>query len=82
MDDKINEWLKAFKRARFNAVYFVEEVWNKAHPDKAVELTEEEKQMFFDAFKAIHMIDGANFKEYFERLDNLKSQGYKDWEIF
>ena len=42
MDDKNKEWLKAFKRARFNAVYFVEEVWNKAHPDKAVELTEEE----------------------------------------
>ena len=71
MDDKNKEWLKAFKRARFNAVYFVEEIWNKAYPDKAVELTEEEKQMFFDAFKAIYMIDGANFKEYFERLDTL-----------
>ena len=82
MDDKNKEWLKAFKRARFNAVYFVEEIWNKAYPDKAVELTEEEKQMFFDAFKAIYMIDGANFKEYFDRLDNLKAQGYKDWEIF
>lgn len=82
MDDKNKEWLKAFKRARFNAVYFVEEIWNKAYPDKAVELTEEEKQMFFDAFKAIYMIDGANFKEYFERLGTLKAQGYKDWEIF
>lgn len=82
MDNKNKEWLKAFKRARFNAVYFVEEIWNKAYPDKAVELTEEEKQMFFDAFKAIYMIDGANFKEYFERLDTLKAQGYKDWEIF
>lgn len=78
-EDKNAEWLKEFKRARFNAVYFVEEIWNKLHPDKAVELSDDEKQAFYKMFRAVPIVD--DLVAYTDRLEKLRAQGYKDWEI-
>ena len=77
--DKNAEWLKEFKRARFNAVYFIEEIWNKLYPDKAVALSDEEKQMFYRMFRAVPVVD--DIAAYTDRIEKLRSQGYKDWEI-
>ena len=45
------EDLKAFKRdlhrIHGNAVFFLEEYWNKVHPGRKLELTDEEKQRQF-----------------------------------
>ncbi len=48
---------KEFKRAKNNAIYFLEKYYNVLNPDKKVTLTDEEKQNFFDKYK------GSSFNE-------------------
>jgi len=80
--DKNAEWLAEFKKARHNAIYFVENVWNVAYPDKAVELTEEEKEYFYKQFRGVPLLNTVNISEYHDNIEKLRSQGYKDWEIW
>ena len=78
---KNDEWIKEFRKMRHNSVYFVENVWNKLHPDKAVELTDEEKQYYFDYFKAIPVLNNdAEWDAWHRRVAEAKEKGLKDWE--
>ncbi|NMA74480.1 MAG: hypothetical protein GX963_10045 [Bacteroidales bacterium] len=81
------EFIRIFKRVQHNAVYFLEEYYNKVNPDKAIELTDEEKQSLFDEFRGVPLFKTGGveaFEEldkYYKRLEKLKAKGYKDWEI-
>ena len=78
-----SEWNKEYKRIRRNAVYFIEEYYNKLHPDQKVELTDEERQIVFDRYKGIPLYDNfARASERDQKIRELKEKGYKDWEIF
>lgn len=78
----INEFLKEFETARFNAVYFLEKYWNKNNPDKIIELSDEDKQKLYDKFKGIPFFsDLGDIKGYTDKVDALKAEGLKDWEI-
>lgn len=80
--EKNDEWLAEFNKIRHNAVYYVENVWNVAHSDKAVQLTEKEKEFFYKQFRKIPLLDDSNWSAYHDRLDRLRAEGYKDWEIW
>lgn len=75
------EWEKEFKRIRTNPIYFIEKYYNSINKDNPIVLTDEEKQKFYDKYKGIPLIDGSPF-EYLNKIEELKKQGYKDWEIF
>ncbi|WP_172914030.1 hypothetical protein [Capnocytophaga canis] len=76
------EWEKEFKRVSKNIIYFIELYYNKAHPDKAVKLTDEQKQRYFDKYRGVPLVqDFEKYLEYTERIKELKEKGYKDWEI-
>lgn len=79
--DLTPEWEKEFKRVQFNAVRFIEEYYNKLHPENPIILNDEEKQKIFNQYKGIPLIDGSPF-EYSKKIEELKKQGYKDWEIY
>lgn len=87
MEEKdYKEFIKVFKRIQFNAVYFLDNFYNVVYPDKKIELSDEEKQNLFDEYKGVPFFgDIGNFhqkyKEYTDRIDRLKSEGYQDWEI-
>lgn len=73
------QWEKEFRRARGNAVFFIEQIWNKAHPEAQIHLTDEQKQIIYQRYRIpphIHDLTG-----YMQRLEELRAKGYKDWEI-
>ena len=39
---ELDEFLKEYTRARRNAVFFIENYWNKLHPDNPIILTDDE----------------------------------------
>lgn len=80
--EEYKEFIKIYKRANNNAVFFLENYYNIVHPDKKIELTDEEKQELYDEFKGIPYFDDmSKVGPYQKRIDELKAQGYKDWEI-
>ncbi len=77
------EWEKEFKRAKNNAIYFLEKYYNVSNPDKKVTLTDEEKQNFFDKYKGVPLMsDFKSVIKYTKRIEELREKGYKDWEMF
>ena len=68
---ELDEFLKEYTRARRNAVFFIENYWNKLHPDNPIILTDDEKQQLYKRFRMA----------YTKRLEELRAKGYKDWEI-
>lgn len=87
--EHFDEFIKIFTRVQYNPIYFLDLYYNKIHPDKALELTDEEKQEIFDKFhskKGIPLItdlkDWEMLDKHKKEIEKLKSEGYKDWEIF
>ena len=77
-----DNWEEEFKLIRRNPIYFIELYWNKLYPDEKIELSDEEKQKFYDKYKGAPLLDEKNFRKYFEWRDEQKSKGVKDWEGF
>lgn len=77
-------FLRELKRVQSNAIYFLDEYWNKMHPDQKLTLTDDEKQQIFDNNKCWipHFPDPHAFHKHMEAYDAAKAQGLKDWEIY
>lgn len=81
--EQFDEFLKLFKRVRSNPIYFIDMYYNAVHPDNKIELTDEEKQELFDKYRGIPLIKSFDqYKKIQERDEKLRSEGYKDWEIY
>ena len=77
-----NDWEKIFKKVRHNPIFFIDFFWNVAYPEKAVELTENQKQKYFDKHKGAPFFNDINDAfEYSKWTAEMKAKGYKDWEI-
>lgn len=76
---ELEQWEKEYQRIQRNAVFFIENYWNQLHPEAPLELTDEEKQAIYEKYRAIPFI--RDFGAYNQRLKELRTQGYKDWEI-
>lgn len=77
----MEDFIKEFKRLRHNPIYFLEKYYNAINENK-LELTDKQKQSLFDSYKGIPLFDqNDSMSEYFNRIDSLKKQGFKDWEI-
>lgn len=79
--ENMPEWEKEFYRVRFNPIYFIEKYYNEINKENPITLTDEEKQKFFDKYRGIPLIEGSPF-EYSKKIEEIKKQGYQDWEIF
>ena len=77
-----DNWEEEFNIIRRNPIYFIEQYWNKMYPNERIELSDEEKQKFYDTYKMIPLLSENNFHEYIMEYDKLKAQGLKDWEVF
>ena len=84
----MNENLKAFEadldRIYRNPIFFLDEYWNKLHPEMRLDLTDEEKEEVFRKCRgAIPFFkDGAVMHEFVEKVEEMRKDGKKDWEIF
>ncbi len=77
-----DDWEKEFKRITHNPIYFIEYYWSLLHPENKPELTKEEKQKLFDKYCGTpYFSNWEQLEEYRETVDELKKQGYEDWEI-
>jgi hypothetical protein len=76
---ELEEFLKEYARVRCNAVFFVENYWNKLHSDKPIILTDDEKQQLYNKYRIVPLVQ--DFTAYTKRLEELRAKGYKDWEI-
>ena len=56
-------------------------VLSQLNKDNPILLTDEEKQEIYDKYKGIPLIEGSPF-EFSKKIQKLKEEGYKDWEIF
>ena len=77
----IPEWETEFIRVSGNAIYFIEKYWNPTHPDKQINLSEEEKQSYFNKYKKIPLLEDSEVLPYMKKLREAEAQGLKDWEI-
>jgi hypothetical protein len=77
----ISEWEQEFKRIRFNPIYFIENFYNQLNKENPIILTDEEKQKLYDKYRGIPLIKGSPFK-YSKKIEKLREEGYRDWEIF
>lgn len=83
MENQLPEWEKEYKRLQHNAVFFIEEYWNKRYPEKRVELTRNEKQEVFDKYKSIPYVgDVIQLMSHLDKVKALKDKGYEDWDIY
>lgn len=77
----MENWEKEFRRVMNNPIYFLDLYYNKVQ-EETVNLTDEEKQEYFDRYKGAPLFKTSDqFTNYHKRLDELRAQGYKDWEI-
>lgn len=81
------EWLKDYQRIQRNPIFFIEEYYNKLHPDNAINLTDEEKELVYDKYRInmVPLLDDTNFcayQEHLKKIEELREQGHKDWEMF
>jgi len=88
METRKSKWLEDYQRIKRNPIFFVEEYYNKLYPDSKICLTDEEKQVIYDKYR-INMVplldndsDFRAYDEYHKRIEELRKQGHKDWEIF
>lgn len=78
--NEISDLEKEFRRIKNNPIYFYELYWKEKHPEEP-ELTREQKQTLYDKYKGIPIIDLDQLGAYGKRRQELKEQGYEDWEI-
>lgn len=76
---ELEEFLKEYDRVRRNAVFFVENYWNKLHLDKPLTLTDDEKQQLYNKYRMVPLVQDVT--AYIKRVEELRAKGYKDWEI-
>lgn len=77
-----DDWSRVFDRVKCNSVMFVELFWNVAYPDKRVELTDKQKQRYFDKYRGVPLFnDARDAFEHSKWVDEMKAKGYKDWEL-
>ena len=83
-EQNIKDFLSDFHRAQDNAIFFLEQFWNKRYPLKKIELTNEEKERIYRANKImVPLIDDINDLHKYERMvEEKRKQSLKDWEIF
>ncbi|MBD5309071.1 MAG: hypothetical protein HDS10_01365 [Bacteroides sp.] len=83
-EQNLKDFLRDFHRAQDNAIFFLEEYWNKVHPDKSLELTDEEKQEIYTNNKIMVPLfkNDDSLRKYEEEVAKKRAQGLKDWEIF
>lgn len=77
-----DNWEEEFKLVRRNPIYFIKLYWNKLYPDEKIELSDEEKQKFYNKYRMAPLLDERNLREYCDKIDELKAKGVKDWEAF
>lgn len=77
-----DNWKDEFELVRRNPIYFIELYWNKLYPDEKVELTDEEKQKFYDKYRMAPLLRDDQLLEYLQRRKELRDKGVKDWEAF
>lgn len=86
MDKKqnIKDFLRDFHRVQNNAIYFLEQFWNKRYPHKKIELTDEEKEQIYRANKIMVPLlrNPDDLHKYDKMIEEKRKQGLKDWEIF
>jgi hypothetical protein len=81
-DPKKNEmpqWEREYARVQHNAVFFIENFWNKLHPEDPIILTDEQKQVIYNKYRATPLV--KDVVAYLDKLNELREKGYKDWEI-
>lgn len=72
------EWEEEFQLVRRNSIYFIENYWNKIHPENKIELTDEEKQKYYHKYRMVPIV--TDLRAHDEYLKELKKKGIKDWE--
>lgn len=80
----IKDFLSDFKRAQDNAIFFLEEFWNKRYPHRKIDLTDEEKERIYRDNKIMVPLlrNPDDLHKYEMMLEEKRKQGLKDWEIF
>lgn len=77
------DFIKELSRIKGNPIYFLETYYNIINKDNELNLTDEEKQQVYDKFKMIPLFENTDDAfSYTEKIDELKKQGVKDWEMF
>ena len=78
-EKELEQFIAEYTRARGNAVFFLESYWNKLHPDSPIILSDDDKQLLYDKFRMVPLVEDIH--AHMERLKELRAKGYKDWEI-
>ena len=83
-DQNIKDFIKDYERILSNPIYFIDEYWNKVHPDQILDLTEDEKESIFKNHRVMvpHFESGEAMHSFMRKYDEAKAQGLKDWQIF
>ncbi len=77
-----DNWEEEFNLIRRNPIYFIDLYWNKLFPDEMIELSDEEKQKFYNKYRIAPLLNDNNIREYFKQAKELRDKGVKDWEAF
>ncbi|WP_099465137.1 hypothetical protein [Parabacteroides provencensis] len=77
-----DNWEEEFNLIRRNPIYFIDLYWNKLFPDEMIELSDEEKQKFYNKYRIAPLLNDNNIHEYFKQAKELRDKGVKDWEAF
>lgn len=76
-----NEFLKEYKRVRFNPVYFMEKYYNAQFPDKVVIVDDEDRQNIYDHYRGVPLLkDASDMRKLSEEKKRRLDKGLKDWE--
>lgn len=78
-EKELKQFIAEYNKVRGNAVFFMENYWNKLHPDNPIVLTDDDKQLLYDRFRMIPVV--KDLHAHIEQLKELRAKGYKDWEI-
>jgi hypothetical protein len=74
-----DNWEEEFNLIRRNPIYFIDLYWNKLFPDEMIELSDEEKQKFYNKYRIAPLLNDNNIREYFKQAKELRDKGVKDW---
>lgn len=83
-EQNIKDMIADLERIQSNPIYFINEYWNKVHPDQKLELTDEEKEVIFKNHRVSvpFFTNGEGMHGFMERYREAQKQGLKDWQIF
>ncbi len=83
-DPNLNAFLHDLHKIQANPIFFLEEYWNKLHPEMKLDLTDRQKQRIYDTNRTAipYLNDADGLHKFQQALDQAKKQGLNDWEIF